>query len=232
MAVMKHSYYGSFGYHVTNFFAASSRSGNPEDLKYLIDKARSLILQVLLDVVHSRASNNVVVGLNGFDMALISAKEVFCFLISNLRWWLEEYKFDEFRIDGITSMLYVHHGINMGFTGKYNEYFSEAADVDAMVYLIHSGTVSETVDVPVEEDAELSVNATERSVLVKRIDDLYSIRFTVSAIGCKDNDNDIEGPTTEKDVQVTEASQVKASRKRKRSFEVQDVIGDISIKFR
>ncbi|PHT82147.1 hypothetical protein T459_15162 [Capsicum annuum] len=96
----------------------------------------------------------------------------------------------------------------------------------------HSGTVSETVDVPVEEDAELSVNATERSVLVKRIDDLYSIRFTVSAIGCKDNDNDIEGPTTEKDVQVTEASQVKASRKRKRSFEVQDVIGDISIKFR
>ncbi|PHT48668.1 1,4-alpha-glucan-branching enzyme, chloroplastic/amyloplastic [Capsicum baccatum] len=74
MAVMEHSYYGSFGYHVTNSFAASSRSGNPEDLKYLINKASSLILQVLLDVVHSRASNNVVVGLNGFDMALISAK--------------------------------------------------------------------------------------------------------------------------------------------------------------
>ncbi|KAM3199756.1 hypothetical protein P3L10_032116 [Capsicum annuum] len=47
----------------------------------------------------------------------------------------------------------------------------------------------------------------------------------------KDNDNDIEGPSTEKVVQVTKASQVKASRKRKRSFEVQDVVGDISIKF-
>ncbi|KAF3627814.1 hypothetical protein FXO38_28586 [Capsicum annuum] len=48
----------------------------------------------------------------------------------------------------------------------------------------------------------------------------------------KNNDNDIEGPSTENDVQVTEVSQVKASRKRKHSFEVQNVVGDISIKFR
>ncbi|KAF3651539.1 hypothetical protein FXO37_17957 [Capsicum annuum] len=47
----------------------------------------------------------------------------------------------------------------------------------------------------------------------------------------KDNDNDLEGPSIEKDVQVTETSQIKASRKRKCSFEVQDVISDISIKF-
>ncbi|KAJ8538179.1 hypothetical protein K7X08_014719 [Anisodus acutangulus] len=160
MAIMEHSYYGSFGYHVTNFFAVSSRSGNPEDLKYLIDKAHSLGLQVLVDVVHSHASNNITDGLNGFDIGQSSQEsyfhagergyhnlwdsrlfnyanwEVLRFLLSNLRWWLEEYNFDGFRFDGITSMLYVHHGVNMGFTGKYNEYFSEATDVDAVVYLM------------------------------------------------------------------------------------------------
>ncbi|KAM6543540.1 hypothetical protein CsatB_007987 [Cannabis sativa] len=160
MAVMEHSYYASFGYHVTNFFAVSSRSGTPEDLKYLIDKAHSLGLRVLMDVVHSHASNNVTDGLNGFDVGQSSHDsyfhigergyhklwdsklfnyanwEVLRFLLSNLRWWLEEYNFDGFRFDGVTSMLYHHHGINMGFSGNYNEYFSEATDVDAVVYLM------------------------------------------------------------------------------------------------
>lgn len=160
MAVIEHSYYASFGYHVTNFFAVSSRSGNPEDLKYLIDKAHSLGLRVLMDVVHSHASNNVTDGLNGFDIGQGAQEsyfhtgdrgyhnlwdsrlfnyanwEVLRFLLSNLRWWLEEFKFDGFRFDGVTSMLYHHHGINMAFTGDYNEYFSEATDVDAVVYLM------------------------------------------------------------------------------------------------
>ncbi|XP_015884098.3 1,4-alpha-glucan-branching enzyme 1, chloroplastic/amyloplastic [Ziziphus jujuba] len=160
MAVMEHSYYASFGYHVTNFFAVSSRSGTPEDLKYLIDKAHSLGLRVLMDVVHSHASNNVTDGLNGFDVGQASQDsyfhtgdrgyhklwdsrlfnyanwEVLRFLLSNLRWWLEEFNFDGFRFDGATSMLYHHHGINIGFTGDYNEYFSEAVDVDAVVYLM------------------------------------------------------------------------------------------------
>nr|ASJ80804.1 starch branching enzyme I [Castanea mollissima] len=160
MAVMEHSYYASFGYHVTNFFAVSSRSGTPEDLKYLIDKAHSLGLRVLMDVVHSHASNNVTDGLNGFDVGQCSQEsyfhtgdrgyhkswdsrlfnyanwEVLRFLLSNLRWWLEEFKFDGFRFDGVTSMLYHHHGINMAFTGNYDEYFSEATDVDAVLYLM------------------------------------------------------------------------------------------------
>lgn len=160
MAVMERSYYASFGYHVTNFFAVSSRSGTPEDLKYLIDKAHSLGLQVLMDVIHSHASNNVTDGLNGFDVGQTSQDsyfhtgdrgyhklwdsrlfnyanwEVLRFLLSNLRWWLEEFKFDGFRFDGVTSMLYHHHGINIVFTGDYNEYFSEATDVDAVVYLM------------------------------------------------------------------------------------------------
>ncbi|XP_051139196.1 1,4-alpha-glucan-branching enzyme-like isoform X2 [Andrographis paniculata] len=160
MAVMEHSYYASFGYHVTNFFAVSSRSGTPEDLKYLIDKAHSLGLEVLMDVIHSHASNNITDGLNGFDVGQSSQDsyfhtgdrgyhklwdsrlfnyanwEVLRFLLSNLRWWLDEFMFDGFRFDGITSMLYHHHGINMSFTGDYNEYFSEATDVDAVIYLM------------------------------------------------------------------------------------------------
>ncbi|TQE07479.1 hypothetical protein C1H46_006799 [Malus baccata] len=160
MAVMEHSYYASFGYHVTNFFAVSSRSGTPEDLKYLIDKAHSLGLRVLMDVIHSHASNNITDGLNGFEVGQSSQEsyfhtgdrgyhklwdsrlfnyanwEVLRFLLSNLRWWLEEFKFDGFRFDGVTSMLYHHHGINMAFSGDYHEYFSEATDVDAVVYLM------------------------------------------------------------------------------------------------
>eukprot|EP01018_Ginkgo_biloba_P039526 Gb_16532 [translate_table: standard] len=160
MAVMEHSYYGSFGYHVTNFFAVSSRSGTPEELKYLIDKAHGLGLRVLMDIVHSHASNNITDGLNGYDLGQCAEEsyfhtgergyhklwdsrlfnygnwEVQRFLLSNLRWWLDEFQFDGFRFDGVTSMLYHHHGINVGFTGNYREYFSEATDVEAVVYLM------------------------------------------------------------------------------------------------
>ncbi|KAK1303468.1 hypothetical protein QJS10_CPB11g02131 [Acorus calamus] len=160
MAIMEHSYYASFGYHVTNFFAPSSRSGTPEDLKYLIDKAHGLGIHVLMDVVHSHASNNITDGLNGFDVGQRTEEsyfhtrergyhklwdsrlfnyanwEVLQFLLSNLRWWMDEFKFDGFRFDGVTSMLYFHHGINMGFSGNYGEYFSEATDVDAVVYMM------------------------------------------------------------------------------------------------
>ncbi|KAK8456237.1 hypothetical protein SEVIR_4G298600v4 [Setaria viridis] len=160
MAVMEHSYYASFGYHVTNFFAVSSRSGTPEDLKYLVDKAHSLGLRVLMDVVHSHASNNVTDGLNGYDVGQNTHEsyfhtgdrgyhklwdsrlfnyanwEVLRFLLSNLRYWMHEFMFDGFRFDGVTSMLYHHHGINVGFTGNYKEYFSLDTDVDAVVYMM------------------------------------------------------------------------------------------------
>lgn len=132
MAIMEHAYYASFGYQVNNFFAASSRYGSPEDLKELIDTAHSMGLVVLLDVVHSHASKNVLDGLNMFDgsdhlyfheggkgrhdlwdsrLFNYGHHEVLRFLLSNLRFWMEEYQFDGFRFDGVTSMLYVHHGI-------------------------------------------------------------------------------------------------------------------------
>lgn len=158
MAIMEHVYYGSFGYHVTNFFAVSSRYGNPEELKELIDTAHSMGMIILLDVVHSHASMNVLDGLNKFDgtdhqyfhegrrgrhdlwdsrLFNYDSWEVLRFLLSNLRWYLEEYQFDGFRFDGITSMLYKHHGIKYSFVGGYNEYFNEnLVDSDAQVYLM------------------------------------------------------------------------------------------------
>ena len=157
MAIMEHPYYGSFGYHVSSYFAASSRYGTPDELKYLIDKAHSLRLVVLLDVIHSHAAGNVNDGLNMFNgtdhcffhsgakgkQELWDSKlfdynkwEIIRFLLSNLKWYIDEYMFDGFRFDGITSMLYHHHGIGTGFTGNYDEYFNMSVDVDALVYLM------------------------------------------------------------------------------------------------
>lgn len=156
MAIMEHAYYASFGYQVTSFFAASSRYGTPDDLKYLIDVAHKHNLIVLLDIVHSHASKNVLDGLNEFDgtdscyfhsgprgeHALWDSKlfdyssyEVLRFLLSNLRWWKDEYGFDGYRFDGVTSMLYHNHGIGTGFSGDYSEYFGLNVDTDAVTYM-------------------------------------------------------------------------------------------------
>ncbi|XP_051971922.1 1,4-alpha-glucan-branching enzyme [Xyrauchen texanus] len=157
MAIMEHAYYASFGYQVTNFFAASSRFGIPDDLKHLVDTAHSMGIIVLLDVVHSHASSNTEDGLNYFDgtdscffhggsrgnhslwgsrIFNYSSWEVVRFLLSNLRWWMEDYQFDGFRFDGVTSMLYHHHGIDMSFSGSYREYFGMHVDEDALIYLM------------------------------------------------------------------------------------------------
>lgn len=162
MAIMEHSYYGSFGYHVTNFFAVSSRYGPINDLKELIDTAHGMGIHVLIDLIHSHASANAQDGINLFDgtdyqyfhegpkgyhslwdsqIFDYSKWEVIRFLLSNLSWYLEEYKFDGFRFDGITSMMYTHHGIGTGFSGDYREYFAGAADVDALVYLMLANTL-------------------------------------------------------------------------------------------
>ncbi|XP_030648584.1 1,4-alpha-glucan-branching enzyme [Chanos chanos] len=166
MAVMEHAYYASFGYQITNFFAASSRFGTPEELKRLVDVAHSLGITVLLDVVHSHASSNTADGLNQFDgsdscffhggsrgnhshwgsrLFNYSSWEVMRFLLSNLRWWMEEYRFDGFRFDGVTSMLYQHHGIGMSFCGNYSEYFGMHVDEDAVVQLMLSNHILHTL---------------------------------------------------------------------------------------
>ncbi len=154
MAIAEHPYYGSFGYHVSNFFAPSSRFGTPEDLKYLIDQAHRLGLGVLMDIVHSHAVKNIRDGLNrmnGGEGLYFHAgergnhpswdskcfdygrPEVRRFLLSNLRYWLEEFQFDGFRFDGVTSMLYWHRG-EKSFD-HFDHYFSEEVDHDAIIYL-------------------------------------------------------------------------------------------------
>jgi 1,4-alpha-glucan branching enzyme len=155
MAVMEHPYYGSFGYHVSNFFAVSSRFGTPDELKALIDEAHGLGIRVLLDLVHSHAVRNTHEGLNEFDGSVhqyfhapprglhaawdsmvfdYSKFEVLRFLLSNARYWLDEYRFDGFRFDGITSMIYLDHGLGRAFS-SYADYFGANVDEDAVTYL-------------------------------------------------------------------------------------------------
>ena len=166
MAVMEHPYYASFGYQVTNFFAASSRFGRPEELKKLIDDAHKMGIAVLLDVVHSHASKNTREGLNEFDGTPYQffhegpkgdhsawgtkcfnydKNEVIHFLLSNLKFWLEEYHFDGFRFDGVTSMLYLDHGLGTAFTDN-SKYFSMNTDVEAVTYLQLANELVRQVD--------------------------------------------------------------------------------------
>mgnify|MGYP005632769673 FL=1 len=155
MGIQEHPYYASFGYHVSSFFAASSRFGSPEDLKMLIDRAHSSGLSVIMDLVHSHAVANEVEGLSRFDGTLYQyfhegargiheawgsrcfdcgKPQVLHFLLSNCRFWLDEYHFDGFRFDGITSMLYHHHGLGKAFT-SYDDYFDDSIDEEALTYL-------------------------------------------------------------------------------------------------
>ena len=155
MAVMEHPYYASFGYHVSSFFACSSRFGTPEELKALVDAAHGAGLNVIMDIVHSHAVKNERDGLSLFDgtpwqyfhdglrgwhsawdsRCFNYAKtDVLHFLLSNCRYWMDEFHFDGFRFDGVTSMLYLHHGLGIDFT-DYSQYFDDTVDEDAWIYL-------------------------------------------------------------------------------------------------
>jgi len=155
MAIQEHPYYGSFGYQVSNFFASSSRFGTPEDLKELIDSAHSAGIAVIMDIIHSHAVCNEVEGLSRFDGTLhqyfhygprgmhdawnsrcfdYGKNQVIHFLLSNCRYWLDEYKFDGFRFDGVPSMLYLHHGLGKTFS-CYDDYFNHSVDEDSLTYL-------------------------------------------------------------------------------------------------
>lgn len=155
MAIQEHPYYGSFGYQVANFFAVSSRFGTPEELKELIDAAHGLGIRVLLDIVHSHAVSNEAEGLSLFDGTDYlyfhrgergkhpawdsrcfdyGKPQVLNFLLSNCKYWLEEFRFDGFRFDGVTSMIYYDHGLGKAFT-DYSFYYDGNEDEDALVYL-------------------------------------------------------------------------------------------------
>ena len=155
MAIQEHPYYGSFGYHVSSFFAPSSRFGTPDELKQLIDTAHQMGISVIMDIVHSHAVKNEMEGLGNlagdpsqyfypgarrehpawdslcFDYG---KHEVLHFLLSNCKYWMEEFHFDGFRFDGVTSMLYYSHGLGEAFC-NYGDYFNGAQDDNAICYL-------------------------------------------------------------------------------------------------
>jgi len=165
MAIQEHPYYGSFGYHVSNFFAVSSRFGSPDDLKALVDEAHRLGLSVIMDLVHSHSVSNINEGLGLFDgnpgqyfhsneRRLHVAWNSLCFdygkdhvihfLLSNIRYWMEEYKIDGFRFDGVTSMIYYDHGLERNFT-SYDMYFDGGQDDDALIYLKLANNLVHTI---------------------------------------------------------------------------------------
>jgi len=166
MAIQEHPFYGSFGYHVSNFFAASSRFGTPDELKELVDTAHGLGLRVIMDLVHSHSVRNVNEGLGLFDgspglyfhtgerrehrawdsLCFDYGKDkVIHFLASNCQYWMEEYKFDGFRFDGVTSMIYYDHGLEKNFT-SYDEYFDGNQDEDALFYLYIANKLIHTIN--------------------------------------------------------------------------------------
>lgn len=166
MAIQEHPYYGSFGYHVSSFFASSSRFGTPEQLKQLIDEAHQHGVAVIMDIVHSHAVKNEVEGLGNlagdpnqyfypgerhehpawdslcFDYG---KDEVVHFLLSNCKYWLKEFHFDGFRFDGVTSMLYYSHGLGEAFT-NYGDYFNGHQDDNAICYLTLSNILIHEVN--------------------------------------------------------------------------------------
>ncbi len=160
MAIAEHPYYGSFGYHVSNFFAPSSRFGTPEELKYLIKKAHSMGIAVIMDIVHSHTVKNLHEGLNEFDgtdhqythpgdrgnhsawdskLFDYGKTEVLQFLLSNVKYWLKEFHFDGYRFDGVTSMMYHHHGFT-AFDSR-DKYFTDGVEWDAITYLQLANTL-------------------------------------------------------------------------------------------
>jgi 1,4-alpha-glucan branching enzyme len=155
MALQEHPYYGSFGYQVSNFFALSSRFGTPEEFKRLVDDAHSRGISVVMDIVHSHSVDNEAEGLSRLDgsddLYFYSGPqghhpawgsrcfdygkdEVKYFLLSNCKYWMEEYHVDGFRFDGVTSMIYWDHGLGKDFVG-YDRYFDGGVDENAVTYL-------------------------------------------------------------------------------------------------
>lgn len=155
MALQEHPYYGSFGYQVSNFYALSSRFGTPEEFKRLVDDAHGRGISVIMDIVHSHMVKNEAESLSNFDGREdlyfytgwqghhpawdsrcfdYGKNETKCFLLANVKFWMEEYHLDGFRFDGVTSMLYWDHGLGKDFVG-YDNYFNEGVDENAVAYL-------------------------------------------------------------------------------------------------
>ena len=165
MAIQEHPYYGSFGYHVSNFFAPSSRFGTPDDLKSLVNSAHKLGLNVIMDIVHSHSVKNILEGINEFDGSSdlyfhpdergehpewdsklfdYGKTEVLRFLLSNVKYWMNEFHFDGFRFDGVGSMMYFHHGLELPDSPE--KFFNDGVEFDAITYLQLANKLIHTIN--------------------------------------------------------------------------------------
>ncbi|KAK9673873.1 hypothetical protein RND81_12G195300 [Saponaria officinalis] len=176
--VIEHKDYFTAGYRVTNMYAVSSRFGTPEDFKRLVDEAHGLGLLVFLDIVHSYSAADEMVGLSLFDgtndcyfhtgkrghhkywgtrIFKYGDVDVLQFLLSNLRWWIEEYHIDGFQFHSLPSMMYTHNGFAT-FTGDFEEYCNQYVDRDALLYLILANDILHFLHpniITIAEDATL-----------------------------------------------------------------------------
>jgi 1,4-alpha-glucan branching enzyme len=134
MPVMQHPFGGSWGYHVTSYFAADSRFGDPDGLRLLIDRLHQADIGVILDWVpgHFATDEWALVRFDGTPLYEdpnpqrgwhkewgshifnFGRKEVRNFLYANALFWLEEFHADGLRVDGVASMLYLDYSREEG----------------------------------------------------------------------------------------------------------------------
>ncbi len=169
MPVMEHPFGGSWGYHVTSFFAPTSRFGNPDDFRYFVDRMHQAGIGVILDWVpgHFATDSFALVDFDGTSLYEdpnpqrgwhpewgsyifnFGRREVRNFLVANALYWLEEFHADGLRVDGVASMIYLDYSRKAGewtpniYGGRENlEAVAFLQEVNATCYRRAPGVVT------------------------------------------------------------------------------------------